>query len=75
METKTSDSSAIIRKIGAVLFVVGILISATYASKAVRPAGTGPEGKVTATDKLLAWGTSAGVPFGAGMALLVAVLI
>jgi hypothetical protein len=72
MDSKASDNSAIIRKIGLVLFIVGVLISATYASRAVTPTGTGPNGAVTSTDKLKAWGSAAGVPFGIGMVLVVA---
>ena len=58
--------------VGYSLFVAGVIASSCFAARAVSPEGTGPEGKVTPKDRIGAWASVAGVPFGVGVAFMVA---
>ncbi len=66
-ESRNGDTNAIIRKVGSLLFIVGVLVAATFASRGM----VLPEGASSA-QKLAEWWSAAGVPFSVGMVLLVA---
>ncbi len=52
------------------LFLFGLLVASGYAARAVHPEGTGAHGAVTASDRLSAWGSAAGLPFGVGLVIM-----
>ena len=62
------------RRFGFLMFVAGVILSSWYAARFVPPesiAGSGAGGKVTAMDRIDAWGSVAGWPFAAGALLMV----
>ena len=58
--------------LGFPLFALGVIVSACFAARAVSPAGSGPDGKVTGCDRVVAWGSVAGAPFALGVVMMVA---
>ena len=58
--------------LGFPLFALGVIVSACFAARAVSPAGSGPDGKVTGRDRVVAWGSVAGAPFALGVVMMVA---
>ena len=54
------------------VFIAGVLLASCFAARAVKPKGTGDDGRVTPADRVRAWGSAAGVPFGVGVALMLA---
>lgn len=58
--------------LGHVLFVTGVIVSSCFAARAVTPTASGPDGVITAKDRVQAWGEAAGAPFAVGVVLMVA---
>jgi hypothetical protein len=59
------------RALAITLFLAGTVVASCYASRAVEPKGTGPEGSITAGDRLSSWGSRAGLPFGFGLVMMI----
>jgi hypothetical protein len=57
---------------GYALFVAGVIVSSCFAARAVSPVGTGQDGQVTSMDRISAWASVAGAPFGVGVVLMLA---
>ncbi|HKI74808.1 MAG TPA: hypothetical protein VJ998_09195, partial [Pseudomonadales bacterium] len=62
------------QRFGFVLFVAGVVVSSWYAARYVpddKIPASGPNGTITAMDRLDAWGSVAGWPFAGGAVLMI----
>jgi hypothetical protein len=62
------------QRLGFAFFLVGVIVASWYAARFVPDSsirGSGENGAITSMDRLGAWGSVAGLPFGGGAVLMV----